>query len=93
MTLIKLKYVQTFTARGRRFYYFRRPGSPRIRLPGVPGSHEFMKAYEAALDDGPRLEVGSSRTRPGTLNALTVAYYGSIDFTGLGAATQRFRRK
>jgi hypothetical protein len=67
MTLIKLKYVQTFTARGRRFYYFRRPGSPRIRLPGVPGSHEFMKAYEAALDDGPRLEVGSSRTRPGTM--------------------------
>jgi integrase len=92
MTLIKLKYVQTFTARGRRFYYFRRPGTPRIRLPGVPGSHEFMRAYEAALDDGPKIEVGAARTRLGTVNAAIVAYYGSTDFIGLGAATQRFRR-
>jgi hypothetical protein len=30
-------------------WYFRRRGCKRIPLPGVPGSAEFMQAYEAAL--------------------------------------------
>jgi hypothetical protein len=92
MTLIKLKYVQAFTARGQRFYYFRRPGSPRIRLPGVPGSAEFMKAYEAALTDSPAIEVGASRTRPGTVNAAIVAYYASAAFAGLSHKKRTYRR-
>jgi integrase len=93
MTVIKLKYVQAFTARGQRFYYFRRPGSPRLRLPGIPGSAEFMKAYEAALVDLPRVEIGASRTKSGTVNDLIVRYYGSAEFThALSPATQNYRR-
>jgi integrase len=93
MTSIRLAYVQAFTARGRRFFYFRRPGSPRIRLPGVPGSAEFMKAYEAALADLPPVEIGASRTKSGTINDLIVRYYGSAEFThALSRATQKYRR-
>ena len=47
MTRIRLKYVQEFADRktGSVFRYFRRPGFPRVRLPGLPGSAEFMEAY------------------------------------------------
>ena len=44
-----LAFLQTFTARGHRYHYFRRPGSARLRLPGLPGSEEFMAAYMTAL--------------------------------------------
>ncbi|HEY6256217.1 MAG TPA: tyrosine-type recombinase/integrase, partial [Xanthobacteraceae bacterium] len=81
------------TARGQRFHYFRKPGSARIRLPGLPGSHEFMQAYQAALADAPRVEIAASRTLPGTVNALIVAYYGSAEFNHmLSPATQNYRR-
>src|SRR5262245_48486647 len=49
MTKIRLRYVQAFTARGKPYYYFRKPGCARIKLPGLPGSAEFMDAYQAAL--------------------------------------------
>ena len=29
-------------------FYFRRVGQPKIRLPGLPWSPEFMAAYECA---------------------------------------------
>jgi integrase len=45
------KYVQAFVDSGGRAYcYFRRRGSPRVRLPGLPWSPEFMAAYQRALD-------------------------------------------
>ena len=31
-------------------FYFRRKGQKKIRLPGVPGSDEFMEAYYEALN-------------------------------------------
>ena len=93
MSQIKLPYVQTFNARGRRYYYFRKPGCARIRLPGLPGSAEFMNAYRAALADiSQPSEIGRSRTVPGTISALVVSYYTSTAFQDLGQATQRYRR-
>jgi hypothetical protein len=89
---LELRYVQTFNARGHRYYYFRKPGCARIRLPGLPGSTEFMSAYQVALDAAPRIEVGAGRTLPGTVSALVVAYYSSTDFGDLGPATQQYRR-
>jgi hypothetical protein len=74
MTRIRLPFVQAFIARGNVYYYFRKPGCARIRLPGLPGSTEFMAAYQAALDTSPRIEVGAGRTIPGTISALVVAY-------------------
>jgi len=53
-----------------------------------------MRAYASALDGvktQPR-EAGASRTIPGSLDALAVAYYRSPEFLGLKASTASMRR-
>ena len=92
MTSIRLKYVQAWVDRdGRVRQHFRRPGFPRTKLPGLPGSPEFMRAYEAALE-GPCREIGSKRTKPGSLNVAIVGYYTSLEFRSLATGTQAMRR-
>ena len=84
-------YVQGFRDRhGKARYYFRKPGSKRVPLPGLPQSPEFMAAHEAAMKGErlPRHEVGSERTMPGSINALCIAYFGSGDFKVLSPSTQ-----
>ena len=90
MTRLHLKYVQSFGG----YHYFRRRGSPRISLPGVVGSAEFMAAYQDALAGAPVVsKIGAERTISGTISALVVAYYGSAKFKHeLGAETRRYRR-
>ena len=78
--LHRVRYVQAFVDRktGAVFRYFRRPGFPRVRLPGLPGSIEFMTAYQAALDI-PHHEIGTaSRSKPGSLSAAVAGYYTSL---------------
>jgi hypothetical protein len=64
-----MKHVQRVRKNGRRFYYYRRPGHPRYRLPGEPGSIEFLAAYQAAMEQGPSLKISASRNKPGTIRA------------------------
>ena len=94
MTRIKLDYVHECRDRhGKLRRYFRRPGFKQVALPGIPGSDEFMAAYQRALDLVPRLEIGAVRTRPGTIDALIVHYLKSEAFTkALASETQRMRR-
>jgi len=88
----KPPYVHGFVDRhGKKArYYFRRPGFKQVPLPGLPWSPEFMAAYEAAMagETAPRVEPGATRTIPGTINALVVAYYNSAQFQGLSPVTQ-----
>jgi hypothetical protein len=66
MTKIRLKYVHEFIDRhGKVRRYARLPGRKRVPLPGVPGSSEFMEAYQAALaGEVPHIiGVGTSRTK------------------------------
>ena len=50
MTRIKLRHVNEYRDRhGKVRRYFRRKGGRSIPLPGLPGSIEFMAAYQAAL--------------------------------------------
>jgi hypothetical protein len=76
---------------GRARLYFRKPGSPRIPLPGPYGSPEFLVAYYAALAGKP-YDIGASRTLPRSMNALIVAYYASADFKSLRSSTARVYR-
>lgn len=96
MTKIRLRHVNEFRDRhGKLRYYFRHPGFKNIALPGLPGSGEFMDAYAAALSRNgiAPLEIGASRTKAGTINALIAKYYKSDAFTkGLAVATQSMRR-
>ena len=97
MARIKLKYVNAFANRGRKDkrvrYYFRQRGGKAMPLPGLPGSEEFMAAYAVALAGLPHVEIGASRTLPGTINALVVNYYGSGDWQKLAADTKKNRRR
>jgi hypothetical protein len=89
-----LRYVQSFVDKktGAVFHYFRRPGYKRVRLPGLPGSREFMLAYQDALDQ-PQIAIGAKRTKVGTANAALVGYYDSTMFFGsLAPSTQAVRR-
>jgi len=54
MTVFRLKYVHEFIDRhGKVRRYVRMPGRQRARLPGLPGSEEFMAAYRAAIGAPP----------------------------------------
>ena len=79
------KYTQAFIDRhGKARFYFRKAGSKQVPLPGLPWSPSFMAAYEAALEgEAPRIEIGASRTKPGTINALVVSYFNSMAFQAL----------
>ena len=66
-----------------------------VGLPGVPGSAEFMAAYQAALAGVPATlaDLGVSRTRTGTVNGAIVGYYQDKLFTdALAPDSQRMRR-
>ena len=94
MSKIRLKFIQAFVDRktGAVFRYFRRPGFPRVRLPGLPGSPEFNRAYEEALE-APQLAVGTRRSKPGSVAMAIAAYFGSADFSSLAPITQALRRQ
>jgi len=91
MARLRLEFVHEYRDRhGKPRRYFRRRGSKRIPLPGLPGSTEFMEAYQAALAgvSAPNA-IGASRTKPGTMNAAIVGYYQSVAFRELASGTQR----
>jgi integrase len=82
------------TRHGRPVFYLRRPGLPKTRLRGFPGSPEFLERYEAArAGESVRPPIGASRTVVGTVNAALVSYYRSTQFTdGIEKSTQKSRR-
>src|SRR5688572_24685312 len=97
------RYTRGFVDRhGKARWYFRRSGYKQVPLPGLPWAPEFMAAYEAAMNGhSSRVEIGSSRTKPGTVSALCIAYFNSPEFVALGESTkatyrniiERFRRE
>jgi integrase len=89
MTKLHLKYVQSFGG----YHYFRRRGSPRIPLPGIVGSAEFMEAYSQALAAAPVAIGASKRSKPGSISTAIAEYYGSQAFRSLTAGTPGLRRR
>lgn len=82
------KYCHGYEDRhGKVRWYFRRAGFPRVPLPGLPWSPEFMAAYEKAAK-GEKLEIGKIQTPPGTVSALVASFYRTSDFVGLGDSTK-----
>jgi integrase len=74
------------------YWYFERRGYPRVRLPGLPWSPQFMAAYEAAKGEAPLL-IGADRVKAGTMAALIVSYYASTGFTALEDSTKSVYRR
>jgi integrase len=90
---LRFKFVHEFTdRRGKVRHYYRRPGFKAVPLPGLPGSAEFNRAYEAATATAPRIVIGADRSAPGSVSAAVAAYFGSMAFGNLAPRTQRERR-
>jgi integrase len=94
MTRLRIAYIQSFRDKktGAVFHYFRRAGFMRVRLPGLPGSTEFMAAYQAALGSRPEPIGVAKRSKPGSVSAAIVSYYGSQSFRNLTGGTPAMRR-
>jgi integrase len=92
-TALRIRFVQAWVdGEGRAHHYFRRAGYPRVRLPGLPGSPEFNRAYEAALGSAPE-PIGAGRNKPGSVDAAIASYYGASEFTkALAPSSQAVRR-
>jgi|SRR5262245_17590486 len=92
MTRLRLQFVHEYRDRhGRLRRYVRKPGSRRIPLPGLPGSPEFMEAYQSAIGS-----VGIARPNracEGTLGALAEQFFGSPEFANLKSSSQVVYRK
>src|SRR3974377_382044 len=78
---------------GKRRVRFRQRGFTTY-LAGTPWSEDFMRQYATALDGvkEQQTEIGASRTKPGSLDALAVSYYKSPEFRGLKPSVQAQRR-
>jgi hypothetical protein len=93
MTRIRLRYVNEFIDRhGKVRYYFRRLGSRSVRLPGLPGSIEFMDAYQAALATVSPPPPSSKHVIRGSLAEIVAGYFRSAAFANLSQSSQRLYR-
>jgi integrase len=94
VTKLHLKFVQAFVDRktGKTFHYFRKRGMARVRLPGVPGSAEFMAAYQQAIAAAPTPIGASKRSKPGSVSAAIAEFYGSQSWRSLTGGTPASRR-
>ena len=91
---VQLKHVQRMIDKqGRERFYFRQPGFPRLTLPGVPGSPEFMIAYDAAKAMAPlpahkKADAGV----PGSFDRLLAEYFKSSKFLKNKPSSQNVTR-
>jgi integrase len=93
MGRIKLPHVNSFRNRhGTLVFYFRKRGCKIVRLRGIPGSSEFMRAYEAAIGNVEPIVIGADRAKVGTIAATVGMMLASVAFADLADATQRMRR-
>jgi hypothetical protein len=86
------RYVNGFIDRhGKARFYFRRLGFKKVALPGLPWSPAFMETYQIALAGQPPA-IGAARVLPGSIQALAISYYNSLEYLALKTSTQRVRR-
>jgi integrase len=91
MATMKLKYVNEYVdATGKVRRYFRKDGKRLGPLPALPGSQEFMAAYQAYLAKQP---VPAKPKAEGSFGYLVAEFYGSALFTkNLKPSSQRLYR-
>jgi integrase len=91
---VTLAYIKEYRDRhGKMRRYFRRPGQSPAALPGLPGSPEFLEAYQAAFAQQPQQAGKALRSPPGTVSAAIAAYYASPQWRTLARSTQVGRRR
>lgn len=79
MVEVELKHIHTVTAKGKTYHYAWR-GGPRLR--GEPGSIEFLKSYNEAIEQR-RIPDASK------FSAVITLYRASPDYLALAESTRR----
>jgi integrase len=93
MARIKLRYVNEYRDRhGKVRRYVRIPGSRGVKLPGLPGSIEFMAAYQAAIATVAPPPPSSKHVFRGSLAEIAAGYFRSAAFANLSSSSQRLYR-
>ena len=88
VAVVRLRYIHQYTDRhGHVRHYLRRPGAPKVALPGESGTPEFMAAYQAAIAIPAEKKAPTPRAAAGTIAALTISYRASAEFRQLRAST------
>ena len=85
------KYVHGYIdVRGKPRFYFRRAGFPRVPLPNLPWSPEFMAKYQECMSTAKLVValIGADRIAPHSIRALAISYYDSAAFKALSTTTQ-----
>jgi site-specific recombinase XerD len=91
---LDLKYVYRYRDRhGKWRQYLRRPGCKSIPLPGAWGSPEFMAAYQAAINTTATLSPKVSVANAGTMRALAIDYFKSVEYSNLSLSSQQTYRR
>lgn len=95
MVKIGLKHVVGDADRhGNDRYYFRIKGQKKVRLPGIPGSQEFMEVYQDALNRCRPKPDGFNRVSEGSFAWLCHTYFNSTTFkVELAPISQVTRRR
>jgi integrase len=89
----QLPFIHSFRNRhGTMVHYFRKGGCKSVRLRGILGSSEFMRAYEAAIGNAEPIVIGADRAKAGTVAATVGMYLASVAFADLADETRRTRR-
>src|SRR5262245_56522967 len=91
---IKLPFLNSVFRYGRWHYQFRR-GDIRQTVKGRPGSSKWYKHYSDLLGQSEEAAkpVAISHAKPGTIDAVILAYVKSEDFKELAATTRAARRR
>lgn len=90
MARIDLPYVDSTTAKGKTYYYYRREGV-RQRIKGVPGDAQFLAEYTRLHNAAETAEIKAKERPsivPGSLAALIIAYRSSPEYSGTAPATK-----
>lgn len=93
--MVKVRFrfvVEDVDRHGNIRLYFRRRGEPKTRLPGLPGSDEFISAYQEALSRTATKTI-QNRMSVGSFGFLCRQYFISQTFKALDESTRKWRRR
>jgi integrase/recombinase XerD len=94
MVKLRLRYViEDVDRHGNVRLYFRRKGRPKIRLTGLPGTEEFINAYQAAMANNGEAPRQTRSVARGSFRYVCQAYFASPSFKALDSKTRNWRRR
>jgi integrase/recombinase XerD len=91
---IKLRHVvEDVDRHGNVRLYVRMPGRPKLRLRGLPGTEEFMAAYQDAIASQPGQPRQAPEAARGSFRRLCISYFASSPYAQLDPMTQKWERR